>query len=232
MVFLAAGVGAAILARLFWWGRRDLSWQGRQDGIRGIPAMLDPSAPIRTPQLQALASHARETFEDERLSLLDDLAALHARRLLLERQAPIVGGRLENALAEAPAALTPGECRQRRTGEDHLDPAVVERRRRREHQREVEAHQALVDALARRAHEVTAELEEIPARMEQRVEKAHAMAARSSHAHARDMAVYWRALVRAHRRGAQLAVASSPDAPAPPDWSHERGMWRGPVGAR
>ena len=176
-----------------------LWWHGRRDGRRGVPAFRTTAGHVLTPQIEALGRHAGEVAEAERLRVNADLTAIETRRVELERQRDDLTATLAELDDRHRLVCGPGPVEDRRTGEDHLDAVVVQRRRRREYERSLEALRAERAALRRELAAVQAELDAVPERTRRRTEEGHRRVAQFAQFTGRRMAVYWRSFLRAQR---------------------------------
>ncbi len=201
------------------------AFQGWRDGRAGIPAKHSKAAPIgpaTTPHREALIRQAQDAFGYEHLEYRRFVAGPH-RRIMAER-ARLDAAR--SALSWARSAydmesglLTPEDTRRRRLGEEHHPDAVIVERRRKDHQKLRARAQAAVTRAQTDVMEIEASLAEAMQEAEQhhkaavvRVERIH------EYVHRR-LAIYRRALIRAHPDGAWANAALSVQAPEIPGWA-------------
>lgn len=189
-------------------------WHGRCDGKRRIPVAQSSAGEILTPHIETLASHAREVFETEKHRLFDDLVVFESRRANLQMRVGELEaarndleGRLQNATALGPA-------QGRRTGEAELDMVVVNRRRRFEHERQLEVLRTEFAAARKALATARAEHAALPNQERLRREQADTRTAQFSHFTQRRMAIYWRAFLRAQRRGSTYQWGPLPALPS------------------
>jgi ABC-type multidrug transport system ATPase subunit len=201
------------------------AFQGWRDGRAGIPAKHSETAPIgpaTTPHREALIRQAQDAFGYEHLAYRRLVAEPH-RRIMAER-ARLDAAR--SALSWARSAydmesgnLTPEDTRRRRLGEEHHPEAVIVERRRRDHHKVRARAQAAVTRAQTDVMAIEASVAEAAQEAEQhhkaaviRVERIH------EYVHRR-LAVYRRALIRAHPDGAWANAALSVSAPEIPGWA-------------
>jgi ABC transport system ATP-binding/permease protein len=207
------------------WKRWTDAFHGWRDGRAGIPARLAkpvPAGPVTTPHREALIRQAQDAFTYEHLEYHRLVAGPH-RRIMAERarlkasQATLTWAKL--AFDMESRALTEQETRRRRLGEEHHPETVIVRRRRKEHHKLLARAQAAVTRaeadLAAMEADLAQAMEEAKQHHEAaviRVERIH------EHIHRR-LAVYRRALVRAHPEGAWANAVLSVRAPEIPGWA-------------
>ena len=200
------------------------AFHGWRDGRAGIPARPPAGVgpgPVTTPHREALIRQAQDAFGFERLQY---------QRLVAEAHRRIMAGRARLEAAQTSLAwaelnldggrpLSLADASRRRLGEERHPETVTVQRRRKEHQKllargeaaviRAQADLAAIEAdLAQAMHE--AEQHHRAART--RVERIH------EHIHRR-LAVYRRALVRAHPEGAWANAVLSVPAPEIPGWA-------------
>jgi hypothetical protein len=179
--------------------RLALWWHGRRDGKRGVRAYRTDAGEVLTPQIEALGRDHGEVAESERLRLTVDLNAMESRRVELVQHADELVAALAELDERYRSVAEPGPGSSRRTGEDHLDAVVIQRRRRREYERSLEALRTERAALRRELGAVRAELDAIPERRRLRIEEADRRVAQFGQFTRRRMATYWRSFLRARR---------------------------------
>lgn len=207
------------------WKRWTDAFHGWRDGRAGIPAKLPkpaPAGPVTTPHREALIRQARDSFAYEHLEYRRLVAGPH-RRIMAERarleaaQATLTWTKL--AFDKQSRALTEQETRRRRLGEEQQPETVIVQRRRKEHHKLLAGAQA---AVTRAEADLTA-IEGDLAQAEQEAKQHHEAAViRVERIHEyihRRLAVYQRALVRAHSDGAWANAALSVRAPEIPGWA-------------
>jgi ABC-type multidrug transport system ATPase subunit len=192
-------------------------WHGTRDGRLGIPT---PGA-RSTPHREVLVRGAHEAFEKERveheaLSTADreELARLRTFRVhVVGRQA-----RAELDLSRAGVPLSEMALTARRPGEERRGVAVIRMRRGREHQRSVaEADRAVRTAKAD-LDRLDAEIAAVEDRVERHLTVAAVRCRRIHRLTHRQIAVYLRALVRAHPRGSAALAGINRLDPGLPEW--------------
>jgi ABC-type multidrug transport system ATPase subunit len=201
------------------------AFHGRRDGRAGIPAKLPAGAaagPVTTPHREALIRLAQDAFSYEHLAYTRLVAEPH-RRIMAER------ARLDAARSALTWAmlgfdadartLTAAETTRRRLGEEHQPETVIVQRRRIDHQKLLSRTRSAVTRAQADVAAIEAGLELALQEAQQhhqaaviRVERIH------EHIHRR-LAVYRRALVRAHPDGAWVNAVLSPEAPEIPGWA-------------
>ena len=207
------------------WTRWTDAFHGWRDGHAEIPAKLPkpaPAGPATTPHREALIRQAQDAFAYEHLEYLRLVAGPH-RRIMAERarlevaQAALTWAQL--AFDMEARALTEQETERRRLGEEHHPETVIVQRRRKEHQKLLARAQ---DPVTRAEADLTA-IEGDLAQAEQEAKQHHEAAViRVERIHEyfhRRLAVYRRALVRAHPDGAWANAALSVRAPEIPGWA-------------
>jgi ABC-type multidrug transport system ATPase subunit len=202
------------------------AFHGRRDGIAGIPSkvrQLEPTGPVTTPQREALIRLAQEAFTREHLDYSRLVAGPH-RQIMAGR------ARLETAEAaldwatlthqEEASALSASETtRRRRLGEEHHPETVIVQRRIKDRQRLLARSQAAVTRAAADVAAIKGGLAQAQQEAEQHHQAAVVRVGRiHEHIHRR-LAVYRRALVRAHPDGAWVNEALSVLAPEIPGWA-------------
>jgi ABC transport system ATP-binding/permease protein len=201
------------------------SFQGWRDGRAGIPARQvtgAPPGPATTPHREALIRQARDSFAYEYLEY-HRLAAEPHRRTMAE-QARLEAA--ESALTWATLAadmesgpLAEVESRRRRLGEEHHPETVIVQRRHQEQRKFLARAQA---AVTRTQADVAAIAADLAQALEEARQQHQAAVVRVQRIHEhvhRRLAVYRRALVRAHPDGAWVNVVLSVQAPEIPGWA-------------
>lgn len=204
------------------WKRWADAYQGWRDGRAGIPQAPKSPGPVTTAHREALIRLAQDAFGREYVRYQTLSAPAH--RTIMAERARLATAKLTLAAARAEIDrqapdLSPADETRRRFGEAHQHEAVVLRRRRREH-RELRA------SLQERVRLAQREVGDIEAEMNRAIEEAkqHHKAAATrvgrihEHIHRR-LAIYRRALVRAHDQGAWVNAALSVDDPRMPGWA-------------
>ena len=207
------------------WRRWTDAFHGRRDGRAGIPAKLPagaPAGPVTTPHREALIRLAQDAFSYEHLAYTRLVAEPH-RRIRAE-QARLEAARSALTWAmlgfDADArTLTAAETTRRRLGEEHQPETVIVQRRRNDHQKLLSRSRSAVTRAQADIAAIEADLGLALQEAQQhhqaaviRVERIH------EHIHRR-LAVYRRALVRAHPDGAWVNAVLSPQAPEIPGWA-------------
>lgn len=207
------------------WKRWTDAFQGWRDGRAGIPGKLSAGAapgPITTPHREALIRQAQDAFGYEHLAYRRLVAGPH-RQIVADR------ARLEaarSALAWAvlgldtdSRALTAAETTRRRLGEEHHPETVIVQRRLQDHHKLLGRTRAAVTRAQADVAAIETDLAQAMQEAQQhhqaaivRVERIH------EHIHRR-LAVYRRALIRAHPDGAWVNAVLSVRAPEIPGWA-------------
>lgn len=201
------------------------AYHGWRDGRAEIPARqltYSASGPATTPHREALIRLAQDAFAQEHLEYQRLVAEPH-RRIMAGR------ARLETArqsLTWARSAmdmetrpLDPAASRRRRLGEEHHPETVIVQRRQRDQRRL--AARAKRDVMTIQAEIAEAEASLAAAEREsQQQHQAAAVRVRRIHEYIhRRLAVYRRALIRAHPDGAWANSVLSVRAPEIPGWA-------------
>lgn len=179
-----------------------LWWQGRADARRHLPGLRADAIPQTTlPQVEAIRRQAAEVCESERLRLLSDLTLLrgraqHAAAMLTAAEAELTHA--EGLLADAESR--PPQTELRRRGEEDLEPWLVAGRRLREHAQRVERLGQQVHDRRLAADKARAERHIVDQLVEQRHQETRVRVHRSVHHGERRLALYWRSLIRRHRK--------------------------------
>ncbi|MGO9295928.1 MAG: ATP-binding cassette domain-containing protein [Streptosporangiaceae bacterium] len=200
------------------------AFHGWRDGRAGIPARPPTGAapgPVTTPHREALIRQAQDAFGFEHLHYQRLVAEPH-RRVMAER-ARLEAAKSALAWAELnldgarPLSLV--ETSRRRFGEESHPETVIVQRRRKEHQKLLARGEAVVLRAQADMAAIEADLAQAMQEAEQhqraartRVERIH------EHIHRR-LAVYRRALVRAHPEGAWANAVLSVPSPEIPGWA-------------
>jgi hypothetical protein len=195
-----------------------LWFHGWRDGRRRIPAPPADKKSFQTPQIEAIFRDAQAECESEDHRKVTYIANKHVRREELRRALPPAQAAVAAAEERVSRAVAAGRRTGRRTGEELLDEAVVTRRRQREHDRELDALRSEVTARQDALRAVESELASIPQAIERREQQAEHEKARIGRDAQRRMALYWRALLRAHRNRSRFTAA---DGPA---WAEQGGL--------
>jgi hypothetical protein len=222
------GPGIAAEASFRWIGsnRRErlwLWWQGRLDGRRGIVISVTSAGAAITPQIEALCKQACEVFEAERSRMLADVANIQHRGEELRLMLPDLQAALEDAEERLKRVTAAGPGRYRRTGEGALDEAVVTRRRRREHDKDLAALRADVAERQGELRTAKADLAATPRQVERTKDDAALRSAQYGHFTRKRIAGYWRAFARARRRGTRSGDGWYPLPDPWTAWTRERG---------
>jgi ABC-type multidrug transport system ATPase subunit len=202
------------------------AFQGRRDGVAGIPSkvrQLGPAGPVTTPHREALIRLAQEAFAREHLEYSRLVAGPHRRIMAGQARQETAEADLDWArltLQEQASALSgPESMQRRRLGEEHHPETVIVQRRTKDRHRLLARSQAAVTRAAADVAAIKGEL----AHAEQEAEQYHQVAVVHvgrihEHIHRR-LAVYRRSLVRAHLDGAWVNEALSMLAPGIPGWA-------------
>lgn len=192
-------------------------WHGTRDGRLGIPT---PGA-RSTPHREVLIRGAHEAFERERveheaLSTVDreELARLRTFRV------HVVGrlARAESELSRAEVLPSEAALTARRPGEERRGLAVVRMRRGREHLKSVAEADLAVRSAQADLDRLDAEIAAVEDRVERHLTVAAARCRRIHRLTHRQIAVYLRALVRAHPRGSSALSGIDRLDPGLPEW--------------
>ncbi|MDX3656332.1 ATP-binding cassette domain-containing protein [Streptomyces sp. ID05-26A] len=192
-------------------------WHGTRDGRLGIPT---PGA-RSTPHREVLIRGAHEAFEKERveheaLSTVDreELVRLRTFRVhVVERLA-----RAESGLTRAEVLPSEEALTARRPGEERRGLAVVRMRRGREHLKSVAEADLAVRSAQADLDRLDAEIAAVEDRVERHLTVAAARCRRIHRLTHRQIAVYLRALVRAHPRGSAALSGIDRLDPGLPEW--------------
>lgn len=192
-------------------------WHGTRDGRLGIP---NPGA-RSTPHREVLIRGAHEAFEEERveheaLSTTDreHLVRLRTFRVhVAERLA-----RAEVELERAGVPLPEKALTARRPGEAHRGTAVIRLRRGREHLKAVAAAEGVVRSTRAELGRLDAEIAAAADRIDRHLTVAAVRCRRIHRLTHRQIAVYLRALVRAHPRGSAALAGINRLDPGLPEW--------------
>lgn len=210
----------------YWpWTRWADAYQGRRDGLAEVPGRslrLPAAGPATTPHREVLIRQARDAFGYEHLAYQAEAAGTHRDILAARVRKGHASDRLgwaQAELDEESRPLGPHEETRRRLGEERHPQTVILTRRRREQRRLVARAGRERASAAGELAEAEAELERLTEQARQqhkaavtRVERIH------DHVHRR-LAVYRRALVRAHPEGAWVNAVLSPLTPEKPGWA-------------
>jgi ABC-type multidrug transport system ATPase subunit len=200
------------------------AFHGWRDGRAGIPARPPAGAtpgPVTTPHREALIRQAQDAFGFEHLQYQRLVADAHLR--VMTSRARLESAQSALAWAEltldGARPLSLAEASRRRLGEERHPDTVIVQRRRKEHQRWLARGEAGVLRARTDMTAIEADLAQAMQEAEQhhraartRVERIH------EHTHRR-LAVYRRALVRAHPEGAWANAVLSVPAPEIPGWA-------------
>jgi ABC-type multidrug transport system ATPase subunit len=203
------------------WRRWTDAYQGWRDGRAGIPARHNRPGPVTTPHREALIRLAQDAFAREHLVYRELVAEPHraivSHRLRLA-EARSAADWARQAFDREPVEPTPADLRLRRIGEHAHPESVIVRRRKAEHRKVRARSQAAVIQAQAVVGQIAADL----ARSEQEAKQLHEAAiirVRRIHEYIhRRLAIYRRALVRAHPDGAWVNLVLSVEAPEIPGW--------------
>lgn len=192
-------------------------WHGTRDGRLGIPT---PGA-RSTPHREVLIRGAHEAFERERveheaLSTVDreELARLRTFRVhVVQRLA-----RAESELIRAEVLPSEAALTARRPGEERRGLAVVRMRRGREHLKSVAEAGLAVRSAQADLDRLDAEIAAVDDRVDRHLTVAAVRCRRIHRLTHRQIAVYLRALVRAHPRGSSALSGIDRLDPGLPEW--------------
>lgn len=207
-------------------------WHGTRDGRLGIP---NPGA-RSTPHREVLIRGAHEAFERERieheaLSTVDceELVRLRTFRAhVLERIARASAELDHVGVPPSEMALT-----ARRPGEERRGAAVIRMRRGREHLKALDAAQGAVRSAKADLDRLDAEIAAVADRVERALVVAAARVRRLHRLTHQQIAVYLRALVRAHPKGSAALAGINRLDPGLPEWINpERVRPEAPESAR
>lgn len=204
------------------WKRWTDTYHGWRDGRAGIPARPRQPGPVTTPHRESLIRQAQESFAYEYLEYSRQVAEPH-RRIMADRArldaAKATLTWAKSAFDMESGALTESESRRRRLGEDRHPETVIVQRRRKEHQKLLIRVNAAVTSAQTDLTAIEADLEQALEEARQQHEAAATRVERiHEHIHRR-LAVYRRALVRAHDDGAWVNAVLSVRAPEIPGWA-------------
>ena len=206
------------------WKRWTDAFHGWRDGRAGIPARPPDGVrpgPVTTAHREALIRQAQDAFGYEYLAYRELVAGPHRR--IMATRARLEASREALAWAELTLVearpLSAADVTRRRLGEEHHPDTVIVQRRRKDHQKLLARGQG---AVARAQGDIAAAEADLAQAMQEaeqhhraaviRVERIH------EHIHRR-LAVYRRALVRAHPEGAWANAVLSVPAPEIPGWA-------------
>lgn len=198
------------------------TYQGWRDGHAGIPERPSRPGPVTTPHREALIRLAQDAFAREHLEYRTSVAEPH--RQLEAGRSRLTAAKSALAWAESAARpdlreLTGPETTRRRLGEDRHPESVIVQRRLRERVK----LRARTRAEVARAQSTVSTIEGEVARAEEEARQQHDAAVvrvRRIHEYIhRRLAVYRRALVRAHPDGAWVNWALSVQTPEIPTWA-------------
>lgn len=204
------------------WQRWADTYQGWRDGHAGVPERPNRPGPVTTPHRESLIRLAQDAFAREHLEYQKSVAEPH--RQIEAGRSRLTAAKSALAWAESAARpdlreLTGPETRRRRLGEDRHPESVIVQRRLRERVK----LRARARAEVARAQSTVSTIEGEVARAEEAAEQDHdAAVVRVQRIHQyihRRLAVYRRALVRAHPDGAWVNWALSVQTPEIPTWA-------------
>jgi ABC transport system ATP-binding/permease protein len=204
------------------WQRWADTYQGWRDGHAGVPERPNRPGPVTTPHRESLIRLAQDAFAREHLEYQKSVAEPH--RQIEAGRSRLAAAKSALAWAESAARLdlrelTGPETRRRRLGEDRHPESVIVQRRLRERVK----LRARARAEVARAQSTVSTIEGEVARAEEAAEQHHeAAVVRVQRIHQyihRRLAVYRRALVRAHPDGAWVNWALSVQTPEIPTWA-------------
>jgi ABC-type multidrug transport system ATPase subunit len=207
------------------WKRWADAFQGWRDGRAGIPAKLPagaPPGPVTTPHREAMIRLAQDAFAYEHLAYTR-LAAEPHRRIMAERaRLDVARSALDWAMlgfSTDARSLTADDATRRRLGEERQPDTVIIQRRRKDHQKLLSQTRS---AVARAQADIAAIEAELGLALQEAQQHHRAAVIRVERIHEyvhRRLAVYRRALVRAHLDGAWVNSVLSPQAPEIPGWA-------------